>query len=114
MDDLSFPPPPPPLSPTNFALDLELDMDFSLPPPSYPYNNNISINESLPFPTPSECLNINVDSVANDLTLFRPNLNSSSIDDTNMFNNLPPGATTIEWYHSTSVSPNFTEHSSNV
>jgi hypothetical protein len=110
MDDLSFPPPPPPLSQTNFALDLELDMDFSF----YPYNNNISINESLPFPTPSEFLNVNVDSVANDLTLFRPNLNSSSIDDTNMFNNLPPGAATIEWYHSPSVSPNFTEHSSHV
>jgi hypothetical protein len=41
-------------------------------------------------------------------------LNSSSIDDTNMFNNLPPGAATIEWYHSPSVSPNFTEHSSHV
>ena len=101
IDDLSFPPPAPPLSPTNFALDLDLDIDITLPPPPYPSTNDISINNSLLFPTPPEFLDVNVDSVA----LFRPNLNSSSIDDTNMLNITPPGAAAIEWYHSPSAAP---------
>ncbi len=86
MDDLSFPPPTPPLSPTNFSWDLELDMDLTLPPPPYPSDSDISINKSLPFPTPPEFSTVNVDSVANELTLFLPNFKSSSVDDTNMFN----------------------------
>ncbi len=64
--------------------------------------NDISINNSFPFPTPPKFLNVNVDFVA----LFPPNLNPSSIDDTNMFNNSAPGAAAIEWHHSTSDSPN--------
>jgi hypothetical protein len=82
-------------------LDLDLDIDITLPPPPYPSTNDISINNSLLFPTPPEFLDVNVDSVA----LFRPNLNSSSIDDTNMLNITPPGAAAIEWYHSPSAAP---------
>ncbi len=62
-------------------------MDLTLPPPPYPSDSDISINKSLPFPTPPEFSAVNVDSGANELTLFLPNFNSNCVDDTHMYNN---------------------------